>query len=639
MSRFASPNSSSCSSLGQWLTLRKLLLIPFVAQAVLITGLVAYWSLNAGKAAIQELVLELSQQTSLEIDQHLEHYLSDARRLCELNAQVLSQGLVDPMDGDAVGRFFWQQVQYYEFGYLLFGQVNGQFVDVGRPETYDAEWITERIDPAQFGDSRLYSFTVDSQGNPLHPLGTPIDYPFQAEAWYTQALRTQSARWTPIYTWQSPSANPLAIAFSHPVYDAAGNLIGAIAVEQRLWQVGEFLSRLSRRHSITAFIVERNGELVASSGINAYRALMPSVTPLELVRRTTDYVENRFGGWHAIATDRYFRIVVRDQSQFVYISPWRDQAGLNWLAVVVIPESKFLAKIQQNMRHALLLSGVTLMVLLVLGIALLQRVIQTITRLNDSAAAIATGNLEHWVPRSPIRELDILSQSFNHMATQLRQSFTQLTQANNALEQKVAQRTAELQTLNDQLQHLSQTDELTQLANRRWFNEYLTNIWQQGQREPMWLSLILTDVDHFKQYNDFYGHPEGDRCLQTIAAILRHHITRSTDLVARYGGEEFAIILPHTDRPGALNVARTLQQAVAQAQIPHARSPINAAITMSFGVASCTAHAIPDPDCLIRHADQALYQAKRQGRNCIRDDAIDLTASPATCESPQPLLE
>lgn len=164
---------------------------------------------------------------------------------------------------------------------------------------------------------------------------------------------------------------------------------------------------------------------------------------------------------------------------------------------------------------------------------------------------------------------------------------------------------------------LANFDSLTQIANRLKFDGHLTKQWKQMTREQSSLSILLCDIDYFKQYNDTYGHVMGDGCLKKVARALNETLSRPTDLVARYGGEEFAAVLPQTGEEGALRVAERMQMAIAHLEIPHASSSINPYVTVSIGVAS----AIPQPqrsyDSLVDEADQLLYRAKQQGRNRI----------------------
>jgi diguanylate cyclase (GGDEF)-like protein len=189
-------------------------------------------------------------------------------------------------------------------------------------------------------------------------------------------------------------------------------------------------------------------------------------------------------------------------------------------------------------------------------------------------------------------------------------------------EQKLQQQNLELQRLtqalkqaNLELQRLVTIDGLTQLANRRHFDDYLSNEWRRMTRENQFLSLILCDVDFFKRYNDYYGHLSGDDCLKQIAQAIQSSIHRPADLAARYGGEEFAVILSNTPLNGAITVAQTIQAAVRSLQIPHQYSLISDIVTLSLGVCSMIPNPAFSPASLIETADQALYAAKQQGRD------------------------
>ncbi|MDM8528035.1 diguanylate cyclase [Anaerolineales bacterium HSG24] len=173
----------------------------------------------------------------------------------------------------------------------------------------------------------------------------------------------------------------------------------------------------------------------------------------------------------------------------------------------------------------------------------------------------------------------------------------------------------ELQRLNEELAWLAHVDGLTQLANRRYFDSYLNQEWQRLRREQGYLSLILLDIDHFKLYNDHYGHLAGDDCLKQVAQCLQQITHRPADLAARYGGEEFALILPHTKGHGAYQLAQQIKTKLSQLQIPHARSIVSPYVTCSMGIASTIPQDSFSVFELIDQTDQALYQAKEQGRN------------------------
>ena len=197
-----------------------------------------------------------------------------------------------------------------------------------------------------------------------------------------------------------------------------------------------------------------------------------------------------------------------------------------------------------------------------------------------------------------------------------------LMQSIENLESQVMERTAKLQQseislkqANLELEKLVNRDGLTQIANRRCFDDRLRIEWQRLRREQQPMSLLLIDIDYFKRYNDCYGHQTGDECLKTVAQALEKTLYRPADLLARYGGEEFVVILPNTDLNGAIIVAEQLRSAIAHLKIPHQNSDISDRVTASLGITSL----IPSPEqqssTLISQADVALYRAKKKGRN------------------------
>jgi diguanylate cyclase (GGDEF)-like protein/PAS domain S-box-containing protein len=211
----------------------------------------------------------------------------------------------------------------------------------------------------------------------------------------------------------------------------------------------------------------------------------------------------------------------------------------------------------------------------------------------------------------------------------LQQAKDELAKSNRSLEKKVKERIkklsqtlkileatqAELVKKNQELQRLSRIDKLTQVGNRYCFDEYLLHEWNRLEIEQQPLSLIICDVDYFKKYNDFYGHQEGDRCLQQVALSLLSVVKSPTHLVARYGGEEFAVIIPSTDVEEAIVVAEEIQRAIHQSKLPHACSDISKFITISLGIATVVPTQTTSLADLIAAADKALYEAKRQGRD------------------------
>ena len=200
-------------------------------------------------------------------------------------------------------------------------------------------------------------------------------------------------------------------------------------------------------------------------------------------------------------------------------------------------------------------------------------------------------------------------------------SFVVLNAKIRALQRLESMRTKQLEmsrdlaSANRELEKLSRQDGLTGIANRRYFDSYLVTEVRRGARERQPLSLILSDVDHFKAFNDCYGHQAGDDCLRRVAAALSSAGRRPADLAARYGGEEFAMVLPGTVVDGAVDVAQAVSRVIEGLAIPHERSAVDRRVTLSQGVVSLTPEKETSSEDLIQRADQALYLAKQQGRN------------------------
>ena len=213
--------------------------------------------------------------------------------------------------------------------------------------------------------------------------------------------------------------------------------------------------------------------------------------------------------------------------------------------------------------------------------------------------------------KKPIRKIELLARIAAALKLQREMAYR------NAWEKELVKLTRQLQEANEKLNKLSNTDALTGIANRRLFDEKIEYEWKRSRRSQQPLSLIMIDIDHFKNYNDSFGHQAGDECLKQVASALSHTLRRPADFVARYGGEEFAVIIPETDCNAASEIAETLRSAVAALHIPHVRPDNNEWVTISLGVSSCMPNGEQAIQNLIALADKALYKAKHAGRNRV----------------------
>ncbi|MEP0922185.1 diguanylate cyclase [Leptolyngbya sp. FACHB-711] len=222
----------------------------------------------------------------------------------------------------------------------------------------------------------------------------------------------------------------------------------------------------------------------------------------------------------------------------------------------------------------------------------------------DKVRAFAVGGADYVT--KPFQAEEVLAR-VQHQITILRQRQL-LVEQNHQLRQTEAA----LQQVNLELKRIANIDSLTQIANRRCFDEMLDQEWKRLRREQQPLALVLCDIDHFKLYNDRYGHLAGDACLQQVAKVISDCIKRPADIAARYGGEEFAVILPNTSEEGAVKVVNAIQDSLQRLQIPHAASAIAHYVTLSAGVVCSTPSRNLSTQKLIAEADAALYQAKQR---------------------------
>ncbi|MEZ9358177.1 hypothetical protein BCU93_14365 [Vibrio breoganii] len=240
------------------------------------------------------------------------------------------------------------------------------------------------------------------------------------------------------------------------------------------------------------------------------------------------------------------------------------------------------------------------LLLLALWVTLRKVVLEPVTHLTQKATAIT--ETQDYKKRAQVETSDEIGE---------------LSRQLNKMLDVIESREASLEDVLAQLKEQSMTDALTQISNRLRFDSVSEMEWRRMQREKLPISIIMCDADYFKQYNDHYGHVEGDRCLINIAQVLNESVARPADLVARYGGEEFVILLPSTDLSGAAHLAQTVLDNISALQLPHAKSQVAPYVTVSLGIAS----VVPSEDNsllqLITDADNALYQAKQNGRNTL----------------------
>ncbi|BFM40816.1 diguanylate cyclase [Synechocystis sp. LKSZ1] len=969
----------------------------FVAQVLGTAGLVGYLAYRDEQTAIQHLADEWITEVERDIAQELNHYLGNAQTVNQLNVKAVQSGVLNLENREQLGRYFLHQAQTFQFDYVNFGGVQGEFIGAGRGT--QKPWEIAEILPSQ--PERLRFYAVNAQGQRQQLLGT--EYPTQTlnRPWYLDAVKAGKPVWSEIYTW-GDLPDHISISASAPVYDVQGQLQGVLGIDLELSQISRFLRQLAQPHRASIFIVERSGLLVASSSqespapIKGGRAqrLLAQQSRDPLIRQLSTVLSQQTEGFKQSKTSSQNTLQRLDlpglPPYYVWVKPYQDRYGLDWLVVSSVPEEHLLQDIHNNWRKTLSLASGILLAVIPLGLATAHWIARPIRHLSQASHQLAQGQ---WpillTPATGISELDRLTEHFQQMADQLQQLMAAQRQESERRFQKMAEATPsllyiydliakkniyanqavietlgysaeeiqalgaelfatichpddlpriyegvqqclaladgefieieyriqnkqgqihwllsrdtvfarteegqpwlilgssqditqrkqaeaearqiqqfldsivdnlpnmvfvkaadslqfvylnkagehllgyrredllgksdadffppeeakffiakdrevltrgevldipeemvqtkhqglrilhtrkiplldsqgnsqyilgisediteqldlenrlrqiarhipgviyqyrvrpdgtshfpyasegirdiygvspeeakedassvinvlhpddlnrvldsilesmehlspwqceyrvrfkeqviwvvgyatprrepdgsiiwhgyikditerklselklkntqlKLQRANEELEKLVNLDSLTQIANRRCFDIWLEREWRRLFREQQPLSLLLFDVDFFKQYNDHYGHPQGDQCLYQLAQAVQQVIQRPSDLFARYGGEEFVIILPQTDLSGAIAVAKKVHQAVAELSLPHGNSEIQATISISIGITSLIPSSDSSPAKLIEQADQSLYCAKASGRN------------------------
>lgn len=424
--------------------LRLVLVVPFVLQVTVAVGLTGWVSLQNGKQAIHELATKLRAETSERVEQHLDSYLTVPQQLNQTIAHAIANDLLPQNDFQTLGQLFWQQVRLFDVSFINYGLLTGEYIGAGyftENDTPEDIIITETSARTGWVST---DFTTDGQGNRLEASTHP-NYDYREEAWYTAALAARRPVWSEIYLWDD-DPNMIAIAASQPLYNSKGELIGAFGVDLLLSRISDFLRQIRVSPSGHVFIVEQSGDIVASSSpelpyrldANKVAQRLRAVDSQEpAIRLTAQHLVERFGSFRQVRGDHQLEFWAGREHYFVQVQSWNQGKELDWLVVIVVPESDFMMQIQANTRTTLLLCGLSLFGSVLLGLWTARWITQPILRLSQASRAIAQGNWQRPVPgMTPIAELGVMARSFNQMAQQLRDAFDQVHSALQASEEK-----------------------------------------------------------------------------------------------------------------------------------------------------------------------------------------------------------
>ncbi|MGP1383381.1 MAG: ATP-binding protein [Thainema sp.] len=501
-------------------SLQLVLVIPFVLQIFGAVGLVGYLSFRNGQKAVSDLAEELTNEVAKTVDGHLDYYLSIPHTVNQINADAIQMGLLDVRDRTTTSRYFWKQMQAYDLTYIGYGLTTGEGVGAAR---YDGKTVTIDDWTEQPINNGLNYFT-DEQGNRT-TVNQPFDFNNFNEAWYTEPIEAGRPVWSRIYTWMFPGGYPYITASAgRPIYDENNQLLGMVAADIHLLKLSDFLRNLEISQAGQVFVVERDGTLIANSSEQEPFKLVNQVieridatdSPDPLIQNIAQQLQQSDNKFQTIDVVKHLQLRLDDEQYFVDIRPWQDEFGLDWVTVVAVPESEFMAQIHANNRTTALLCIGALIGATGFGMATARLIALPIQRLNQASKSIAAGDLEKNVEDSGIQELDTLAHSFNHMAHQLKETFRALEASKEELEDRVDERTSELKTALSELRRTQM--QVIQSEKMSSLGQLVAGVAHEINNPVNFIHGNLTHVETYAQdllhiielFQDYYPEPAAE---------------------------------------------------------------------------------------------------------------------------------
>ena len=452
------------------------LLVPFVFQILGIVGIVGYLSLKNGQVAVENLANRLMQEVCDRVEQKLEAYLAIPHVVNQITADAVRLEQLDLQDPSALDRHLFAQLkQFKSVSGILIGTETGTL----RATTRRGQPRLLQSDTTQ--PEQVYDYALDYRGNRTQLLQVFPRPPLSELIWYQSAVQTKRPVWSEVF--RTGDNQSYSLNANTPIYDQeTGELLGVASCGIVLSVIDQFLQNLDVSPSGTVFVMERNGLLIGAStdqppytqvsqnGQVQLSRLHASVSDHPLIQATSQHLSSNFDSLTQVTSKQHLRFSGEGEKNFVSISPFGDQYGLDWIIVVAIPESDFMAQITANTRNTVLLCLAALGISIWLGIRISRWIVHPIMRLSAASQKIARGEFDPTIDPQNISELGILVNSFNQMGREIQHSHQQLADYSRSLEAKVQERTQALeQEISDRKQievELQQAKDAAEASNR-----------------------------------------------------------------------------------------------------------------------------------------------------------------------------
>lgn len=598
-----------------YLNLQQVLIVPFViiiTAAVFSTG---FFAMRYSQRSILELGEQVSMQSAMRAQEQIKSYLNQSYATnLALKTAITSQLL--PVDDHPKMLAFLQNLirNSPTSGTVGFAYANGDYLGASHASNGNT---LKKIASAKTGHVfQSIEISQDLYGSHENIVYQKPDYDARTRPWVTEAKAATGAVFSSVFALYS--ADNLGITLSEAIHDTKGDFVGVVGTDVVLDALDERLAQIHISNNSLIFIVDSHGNLISDNDPKSKRhgklqnasqsANLALNSAFAYIQKHADSLS--FNGSAQLAIGSQMR------DYFISYQKYAFDDSLDWFVAVVTPERDFLMHISRIKQNMLLIWVVAFAVSLLIGLAITYLITHSIRLLQSKVATLNNGAHSQFEPAAHrIKEVNELSEAFVDMSQRLKETFGAIQKNNEMLEEKIAERTAELQRANSELFKLSHVDNLTQLANRRSLEEVLaSNFAKLASGQQRDIAVLMCDIDYFKQYNDTYGHQQGDDCLQKVAKAI-HSAVRASDVAARYGGEEFMVIMPGAALKNAMRAARAITAKVHAMALVHESSKVAPHVTLSIGIAHIRHEDHIGKDAALARADAALYTAKQTGRD------------------------
>lgn len=499
------------------LPLRVYLIGAFIVQVVIVAILVRTVSTYVSRSAVNDVTTQLQAEVGARIEQHLVDFLGEAHHLNQVNARLIERGVLDGSNLATLQAYFLSQIESFETPSSVYlGTPQGGLVGAGRELTGE-HYVTE-TENLQAG--HFQKLEVDAEGKSLAVLASLPDFDATTRPWYQRSIEARDETWSDGYVLFT--GNDVAVAASRPVYSASGSLLGVVSTDISTQQLTNYLQTLSYGKTGLGYVMEGNGLLIASSVSNNAVVVQRNGVPTRiaatdsedpLIRASASFLAQRFADTTQISGTEPLAFSVENRDFLIQVTPHRDVDGLEWLTVVVIPESDFLARIERFRTNLLYIN---------IGIVLLSIVAATVLAqwmsrpMQEMHASLQQAGAGQWMPlihRSKVMELDHLIMAYNQIVAEIQKTVKRLS------EEVTLRRQTEI-SLRESEEHLSHVIEGANLGTWDW--QVQGGTVRFNHRWAEMLGYTQTEIlPRFESWSDLLHQDERDQLLQELQKHLR----------------------------------------------------------------------------------------------------------------------